>query len=259
MSIITLTTDLGNNSTYVAEIKGRLLRANSNLNIVDISHAIHAFDIAEASFIVKNVFKSFPEGSVHIIGVDTSPKRHKRHIVAKYLNHYFITADNGLFSLMFNEEEFECYELTNGGMDEKDFFPTKNLYTQTAHKLITQPETINSFTKPITDYVQKTYIRPVVEESELRGTVVYIDNFKNIFTNITKDVFEEAAKGRMFDIRLSRHENLSVISNSYDDAPEGEKVCLFNENGYLQIAINRGEAAPLLGLRKGSTIIVNFI
>lgn len=259
MSIITLTTDLGNNSTYVAEIKGELMGEDSSLTLVDISHTIHPFDIAEASFIVKNVFRSFPQGSVHIIGVDTSPKRHKRHVVAKYQGHYFITADNGLFSLMFDGEDFECYELTNGHAESKDYFPTKSIYTQAAYKLIKQVGNLTDYAKPITDYVEKTYIRPVIEENELRGTVVYIDNFKNVFTNITKDTFEQAAKGRQFDIRLSRHENINEISESYDDAAEGEKVCMFNENGFMQIAINRGEAAPLLGLRKGSVIIVDFI
>src|SRR5438445_5131475 len=102
MAIITLTTDLGDKDIYQAARKGSILKLTPTVTIVDITHSVAAFNVQQAAFILKNSFHYFPEGTVHLIGIDTVYNAYTKYLAIKYLNHYFVVADNGIFSLMFN-------------------------------------------------------------------------------------------------------------------------------------------------------------
>jgi S-adenosylmethionine hydrolase len=79
--------------------------------------------------------------------------------------------------------------------------------------------------------------------------VIHIDRFENVVINLTKEIFEQVGKGRPFSIQFMRDEEIKQLSTHYYNVQEGEKLCRFNETGYLEIAINRGKAASLLGLQ----------
>jgi hypothetical protein len=102
--------------------------------------------------------------------------------------------------------------------------------------------------EPDVEIMEKNHLRPLLGENWIEGQIIFIDNFENVIVNIKKDEFEEQRKGRSFKIVFKRDEVIERISETYADVPEGEKLALFNSGNYLEIAINKGNAAGLFGL-----------
>ena len=102
MPIITLTTDLGLKDFYVGSLKGTILNQLADVTIVDISHNIPLYDYSKAAFIVRNCYLDFPQGTIHIIGLNPEIDSESVHVAIFYNGHYFIGADNGMFSLIFD-------------------------------------------------------------------------------------------------------------------------------------------------------------
>src|ERR1700759_4425030 len=111
MAIITLTTDLGDKDIYQAALKGSILKLIAGVTIVDITHSVAAFNVQQAAFILKNSFHYFPDGTVHLIGIDTVYNTNTKYLMVRYKGHYFVGADNGIFSLMFTDEPQEMFEI----------------------------------------------------------------------------------------------------------------------------------------------------
>ncbi len=111
MAIITLTTDLGDKDIYQAALKGSILKSLPLVNIVDITHSVAAFNVQQAAFILKNSFYYFPDATVHLIGIDTVYNNDTKYLAVRYKEHYFVGADNGIFSLMFDSEPDEIVEI----------------------------------------------------------------------------------------------------------------------------------------------------
>jgi S-adenosylmethionine hydrolase len=102
-------------------------------------------------------------------------------------------------------------------------------------------------------------LHPVLIDNTLRGNIIYTDRYGNAMTNIRKDYFNQVKNGRKFSMNIMKYERISKISSSYSDVPEGEKVCIFNAAGYLEIAINKGKASELFGLNLGDYIQIEFL
>jgi S-adenosyl-L-methionine hydrolase (adenosine-forming) len=273
MILITLTTDMGNRDYYVAAVKGSILRLLPGAGIIDISHHISPFDIAQASFILRNAYTAFPKGTIHIIGVN--PEQIKRqgpfdmrdevnHVIVEKDGHYFIGADNGIFSLLFDDEPDRIFEITiDTGADPK-VFPVRNVFVPIAAKLASgiKPEELGF---PMEQLRERAIFRPVAEADLIKGTVIYIDTYGNVITNITEKLFEDVRKGRSFTIYFRREEyEITEISKTYGDVPEGEKLAFFSSSGHLEIAINRGVegsgggASSLFGLKINDTVRIEF-
>ena len=127
MSIVTLTTDFGSTDYYVGVIKGAMLCENPQINIVDISHNIKNYDIAQASYVIKNTYQSFPKGTIHVVSVNNFYSKHKKFIAIQKDGDYFIGPDNGVFSLVFKEMPKDVYELD---YQENGTFPLKDVYAK---------------------------------------------------------------------------------------------------------------------------------
>jgi S-adenosylmethionine hydrolase len=255
--IITLTTDLGNKDPYVPAVKGYILGRQPGANIIDITHRVTPFHIAEASFILKGCFADFPEGTIHIISVDADYEMEQRFIAAAAAGHYFICPDNGVLSLIIEEEQIsEVVELPF--TTDQLVSPLKNILTPAACSLLTG-EALNSLGSAWKGFVRKTHMQPVMEESIMRGTVIYVDNHGNAITNIERNHFGRYGENRKLQIYIRRNEYFDRMYTHYNEVPEGEKVCLFGTNGLLEIGINKGNASGLLGLKPGHTILVEFL
>lgn len=258
MPIITLTTDLGIKDYYVGSIKGAIYKDSPDATVVDISHDVPKFDIAQAAFIIANTFREFPEGTIHIVGVNPEETPETPHVVVVYDGHYFIGADNGIFSLIFEKTPERVMELTL--TQDTDFltFPTKDVFVKAACHLA-RGGTLAVIGKPLPELNERMMLRAVVDGSMIRGMVIYIDSYGNIITNISRHLFQKVGKGRPFTIqfRVSRYD-IHVIHNTYKDVPEGEKLALFGATGFLEVAINHGNANGLLGLRISDMIRVEF-
>ncbi len=266
MPIITLTTDLGLKDHYVASVKGAIFSEIPDITIVDITHNIDAFNIQQAAFVIRNCYKSFPKGSIHIIGVDAELSLDNSHLAVYADGHYFIGASNGTFPLLFNELMPEkIVELNISQNTDSLTFPIKDVFVIAACH-IARGGTLEIIGKEIAEFNDvKTELKPITErESEtgkdiIRGAVIYIDSYGNASTNISKNMFEQVRKGRDFVILFGREDERIVrIVEKYKDVREGDKLAIFGANGILEIAQNKGRATDLLGLKLHDYIRVEF-
>ena len=276
MSIITLITDFGTKDHFVAKIKGAIISDFPQANIIDISHQISPFNIMEAAYVIENSYQHFPEKTIHIIGVDSENTPECSHIVLKLNEQYFICADNGIMSIVCNNiKPDEIFEINiHNKTDSQD--STLKIFTQVACHLAKdgQPEIIG---KRITKIRSVKSIAPFVndEKNQIIGSVIYIDNYGNVVTNIKHSFFKEASKGRKYEISARNHK-FKRIYNNYSEIvdynileekrnDEGRALALFNSSNYLEIAIyksnpsNVGTAASLLGLKILDSITINFL
>ncbi len=276
MSIITLTTDFGLKDHSVAAVKGALYTEVENARIVDISHLISPFDIMEAAYVIKNAYHNFPEGSVHIIGVDSELTPENKHIAVHLDGHYFICANNGIVSLIASEIRPDKIVEINIHRALDTNFTVLDVFVKVAGHIM-RGGTLEVIGKPIEELKQLKYIEPQVNSSEKQiiGHVVYVDNFGNVVTNIKKNFFEAVAKGRSYNIS-ARHVEFKTIHESYSEAinfdvpaskreSSGKKLALFNASDYLELAIYKsnpqtsGGASTLFGLEVMDTITINFL
>jgi len=257
MAIITLTTDLGYKDFYQAALKGSILSLSQNLNIVDITHSISAFNIPQAAFVLKNAFPYFPKGTVHLIGINSVFDEKTKYLAVKYKDHYFVGSDNGLFSLMFDEKPTAIVELNI--MQDLKFlhFPLTDIFAKAAAHLA-QGGKIEDIGIAVAELEEKVNLQPVIEKNIIKGSVIYIDSFQNVITNISKDLFSKIQQNRDFTLYFRKNESISQLSWHYNEVPEGEKLCLFGISNYLEIAINKGNASGLLGLHLGDIVRVEF-
>jgi S-adenosylmethionine hydrolase len=257
MAIITLTTDLGDKDIYQAALKGSILKLTPTVTIIDITHSVAAFNVQQAAFILKNSFHYFPEGTVHLIGIDTVYNAYTKYLAVRYKGHYFVGADNGIFSLMFTEDAEEMTEINI--MQDLKFlhFPLADIFVKAACHLA-KGGTLQEIGLPVATLEKKMNLQPVVEKNVIKGSVIYIDSFQNVITNITKEFFNSEQKGRRFVLYFKRNETINHLSWHYNEVPEGEKLCMFGISDHLEIAINKGNASGLLGLNLGDSVIIDF-
>ncbi|TAE36134.1 MAG: hypothetical protein EAY66_07695 [Sphingobacteriales bacterium] len=257
MAIITLTTDLGYKDFYQAALKGSILKILPSVTIVDVTHEIQAFNISRAAFILKNCFNYFPQGTVHLIGIDTVYSKQQKYLALKYNGHYFVGSDNGIFSLIFEAEPEEIVEI-NILQDLKFLhFPLTDILVKAACSLAAGGK-LSQIGIPANGIVQRISLHPGLEGSQINGSVIFIDTFQNVITNVTKDFFTKVQRGRNFTLYLRKHETIKQLSWHYNEVPEGEKLCLFGISNHLEIAINKGNASGLLGLKINDSIKIEF-
>ena len=258
MAIITLTTDLGLKDYYVASVKAAILKEQPEINIIDITHNIPSFDLQQTAFVVKNCFFDFPEGTIHIIGVNSETNIDTPHVAILYKGHYFIGADNGVFSLIFDEPAEKIVDLTISQDTNRVTFPTKDVFVKAACH-IARGGTLEVIGKLKEEVAVKTLFRAVSENNIIKGMATYIDHYGNVITNINESLFKSFGNGRKFTIFFRSEEyEIKTISPSYCSVTEGERVALFSSTGYIEIAMNKGNAHQLFGINQGDLIRIEF-
>ncbi|MCB0397899.1 MAG: SAM-dependent chlorinase/fluorinase, partial [Flavobacteriales bacterium] len=216
------------------------------------------FDIFQASFVLKNAYPNFPKGTVHMAAVNAHPGGDTTYVALEYDGHYFIGTDNGLFSIVLDQPPSKVVELTINQDSDLMTFPEKDLFVKAACHLA-RGGTLEVLGRTYHNLMQRTVLQPVTESNLIKGSVIYIDVYGNVITNITANDFRQIGKGKAFNISFRRPGyDISELYQSYDEVPEGEKLALFGAAGYLEVAINKGHAANLLGLRVGEILRVDF-
>jgi S-adenosyl-L-methionine hydrolase (adenosine-forming) len=256
MAIITLTTDFGLKDHYVSAIKGSILNQLPSVSIIDISHNIEKYNLLEASYILKESYPNFPPGTIHLIGINTELANSGGYVLVKQYGHYFIGADNGIFSLLFDEtpQQIRQLEIDPG---QKLSFPARDIFAKTACNLA-QGTDFNSIGKTKTELLQRIPFRATSMGDNIRGSFVYVDSYDNVTTNIDRLLFDQVGQNRPFIIELARVA-IGKISIEYSDVPEGEVLAIFNSSGYLEIAMRNGKASGLLNLKINDSITIRFI
>lgn len=258
MHIITLTSDWKNDDYYVASIKGKLLSRCPQSTIVDISHKIEPFKLVQAAFILRHSYNTFPEGSIHIIAVNTEPDKDKKLLAAQIAGHYFICADNGILGMLGDIEPDQIVEIPEDKAARATTFIANDVFADIACSLA-KGKPLEELGKKTEQYQNPISLKPTLNENSIIGSVLYIDSYQNAITNISKDFFERTGKGRPFRIFVqSKHYMLEQINERYNETPDGELLAIFNSLGLLEIAIRNGNAAGLLRLTGDSTIRIDF-
>lgn len=274
MAIITFTSDYGLVDHRVPAVKGKILSLNESAQIIDISHEIQAYNLLQTAYIVRNAYSFFPKGTVHIISVDSFFTKARKSIIYEADGHYFIAADNGLLSLVFYDiKPTGVWEITfNNRFDDEVSFTSTDIFAPAAVHLQNGglPEIIG---RKLDEPKQLSFPRPVFNESKkmIIGEIMYIDNFGNMVTNISKKFFEKSSVGFENFILKFRNLALTKIYNQYtefvsdwDEEAQyhGKSAAVFNDAGLLELTIYKGNssngAKTLFGLKVGESIFVEF-
>ena len=275
MPIVTLTTDFGYKDYSVSVIKGALIQQISDVTIIDISHEISPYNPSETAYILKNAFRSFPSGSIHIIGVESEWTPENSHLVMEFEEHYFISSDNGVLSLI--KEDFIATKIVEINIHKKiiSAFPVLDVFINVAAHIARKGK-LEVIGKSITMIKELTNIKPVVnkDKNQILGSVIYIDNYGNLVTSIKESLFDEVGKSRNFTI-FARSVKFKKIYKSYSQAinfnlpkekreEDGKKIALFNTAGHLELAVYKsnpltiGGAGSLFGLGYRDPVTVQF-
>lgn len=258
MAIITLLTDWGLRDHYTAMVKGKILSRIPGAHIVDISHQARVFNLNNAAFILKNAYHHFPEGTFHIVDVFADATIEMPHILAVYKNHYFIGANNGLFSLVFDESPEKIFEIDMIQDTDTFTFATFDIFIKVV-KHLSDGGNLAEVGHPGHRLINRIALRPVTSENLIKGHVVYVDHYENVITNITKSLFYSVGQKRPFKIYFGASRfSISKISQSYKDVHPGEMLAFFNSTGHLEIAVSVANAAGLLGLNVDDTVRIEF-
>ena len=275
MPIVTLMTDFGNKDYAVAAVKGAILSTVEKPEIIDISHVIAPYNPTQAAYVLKNAYRTFPKGSIHIIGVASEKTPETQHLAMQFDGHYFIGADNGIFSMITGDLKYDKMVAINIHDNMPATYPVLEVFVWVAAHL-SRNGTLEVVGQPVNKIKELKELRPVVNPKgdQILGAVIYLDNYGNVITNITRKIFREVGKSRSFTI-FARNVKFKKVYETYSEAidfsipkekreEDGKKIALFNDADHLELAIYKsnpqtvGSAQSLFGLEYRETITVKF-
>jgi S-adenosylmethionine hydrolase len=264
MSIITLLTDFGTDDEYVGLMKGVILSINPSATIVDLTHQIDSQDIVQAAFTIHSGYHYFPEGTVHLIVVDPGVGTERGLLALKLKNHFFIAPDNGVLTLLLNEKEISSLVLISNSSFfraavSRTFHGRDILAPVGAH--IANGLDINEL-GPDIDVQNVVCLENLgarrIKNGEIRGQIVAIDHFGNLITNIDSELLTgslHAGPEKKIQIKI-RSNTINGLSETYGGVRSNTPLALIGSRGYLEIAINEGNAAQFLKAKKKDPVRV---
>lgn len=255
-NIITIISDWGLRDHYVASFKGALMSKAPDAVIVDISHEVNKYQLKQAAFILKNSWKNFPEGTIHIIGVKSIESVECPHVVVQSNKHFFIGTDNGFFDLCIDTPIDRAIALDIIQDSPYYTFPERDRFIKAAvHILRGEPlEELGHELEKLKEFYK---IQPVFYNNVITAHVVYIDSYGNVYFNLTKAEFDNWVGAKKIRIEYKGYEIQFV--KAYDDVEISKACSFFSSSGFLQVAINMGSAANLLGIDDSSNIKITVL
>jgi S-adenosyl-L-methionine hydrolase (adenosine-forming) len=259
--IVTLTTDFGLNDHFVGTMKGVILNICPDAEIVDISHAVQAFDVLDGALAIAQSYAVFPAGSVNMVVVDPGVGSARRPIIVAADRHYFVAPDNGVLSLVYaREERLRVYHVTADHyflQPVSQTFHGRDVFSPVAAWLAKGVDP-GKFGEEITDYVRFNLPKPKpVDANTVKGIVLKADRFGNLVTNFTPEdlpgLFQDPRPA--FKIVIGQRET-SKVCTSYVEGQANELFGIVGSMGYLEIAANRASAAQLAGATKGAEVTI---
>ncbi|HLN21725.1 MAG TPA: SAM-dependent chlorinase/fluorinase [Bacteroidales bacterium] len=254
MPVITLTTEWKPDDFYYGIIKGRLSTLCPGASIIVNAGNIDPFDIAHASFVIRNTYRSYPAGTVHIICIHSEADCEREHLIVCAKDHYFVGTDNGIFNLILNSEPDEIIKIASGDITDE-----LEIFAQAAAGLCNGLKASQMGTK-VDTLVEKLPLRATIDKDVVTGSIIFIDSYGNAISNITREVFSRVFENRDFKILIQSNRNhTSHISERYSDVPVGELLARFNQLDLLEIAVNGANVSELLSISTGSVIRVDAL
>ena len=259
--IITLTTDYGINDHLVGSMKGVILNINPEVMLIDITHGVMSHDILDGAITIGQAYRYYPPKTVHVVVVDPGVGTPRRPILVAADQHYLVGPDNGVFSAVYDQAEaLHVWNLTSEHYFRQPMsntFHGRDIFAPVAAWL-TKSWQCSAFGEPITDFVRFSLPKPKADGNVIKGVVLKIDHFGNLMTNLTPEnspaLFAENAK---FTIRVGNGA-VSKIVPTFAGGAAGEAVAVLGSSGYLEIALNRGNAARTLAAARGAEVTVEL-
>ena len=253
MAIITFTSDFGLKDAYVAIVKAKILTENPALTIIDISHEVESADLANAAFLLASTYNQFAKGTVHLTAIDSVGAKGDKYIALEHNGHFFVGTNNGLLSLITEKTPDKVIELESALVST---FPAKDVLAKAAAKLASGIP-LNELGNDLADFKRLIGRSVRATKKEIAGTVIKVDYYGNLITNINKRDFEILSKDKKYRVKFGRQDatKLNLQSN---EAEPGDWFVYFNHLGLLEIGIRNGNASQLLGLKFDSPVWVKF-
>lgn len=258
--IITLTTDFGTGSPYVAAMKGVILSINPQATIVDISHAIEPQNVRQGALAIEQVARWFPPGTLHVAVVDPGVGTDRRIVYARFGEQHFIAPDNGLLSRLALSSRpstiITVSDPTHWLPEVSATFHGRDIMAPVAAWLSLGLDSARL--GPVqADIERLDWTEARVTANKIEGTVQSIDSFGNLITDISAAALERAPRGEEITIFCDDHETHGIF-NAYGDQPEMTLIALVGSSGQLELAIVGDSAALMLGVRVGTPVIVKW-
>jgi len=259
--MITLTSDFGLKDPYVAEMKGVILTINPNATLIDITHEIDKFDLRAAAFTLASATPYFPPNTVHLAIVDPGVGTERRAIIVETTKGFFIGPDNGiLIPAAQNQEIKSIRQITNPKFSlskASATFHGRDIFAPAAAYLDKGVHPVE-FGPKVNDPVTPDFAKAKLRREYFHGEVLHIDGFGDIVTNIPGRVthFDE---DKPVQVEFEGESIKIKFVHAYAESKGSEPVFLLGSHGFLEIAINKGNAAERLHLRTGDKIKVKSV
>lgn len=258
LPLITLTTDFGADSPYVAQMKGVIYSRLADCRIVDVTHSIVPQSVREAAFLLPTNVLLFPPGAVHVVVVDPGVGTERNILCVRSGKQYLIGPDNGLFSMFFDKPDCDVRRLEDRSFwrsEVSDTFHGRDIMAPVAAALAADA---NQFEKigsavPLEQVVRIEFPPVVIEGNGIQGQIVYVDSFGNLISNLSRQQVESVLAKSDLCVRLEKHV-IRRITRTYGDAADGSVVALFGSSEYLEIAVVGGNAATALSAGVGTAV-----
>ena len=259
--VITLTTDFGTNDHFVGVMKGVILNINPKVQIVDITHAVPPQDVHGAAFLIDSTFRYFPDGTIHVVVVDPGVGSRRRAIICQTDTAYFVCPDNGILSYVLgNDTTHRVVALGNTDFwlsQVSNTFHGRDIFAPVAAHL-SRGISLGQFGDAVHNVARLPIQIPQVTETAIEGSVIWIDHFGNLITNLTSDMLESFGMDNAFVIRAGKAV-ISQLNRAYAESEKGECLAIIGSSGYLEISVNQGSAAHVLGLKRDDVVQIHKI
>jgi S-adenosylmethionine hydrolase len=251
MKFVTFSSDFGLEDGYVGSVQGVLLQMCPDIKIINVTHSIEPFRIEKAAYLLVGYYNNFPKGTVHIIVVDPGVGSERKPVILRTANYYFVGPDNGIFSYLISKEAYTAYTIDihkikkfNPVGDLSATFHARDLFAPTAALIAKgiRPEHIGSI------YAGKLVSlpnHPDYENDFVTSHIINIDRFGNITCNFTRFDLERITRRSIKKVSI-KGKSFNKIHNTYSDVKQGEFLALWGSAGFLEIAMNQGNAAENL-------------
>lgn len=259
--IITLTTDFGTNDHFVGAVKGVILDIVPEAAIVDVTHAIQAYDVLDGAIAISQTYSYFPTGTVHMVVVDPGVGTTRRPIIASSDGYHFVAPDNGVLSMVYaKEERIHVRHITSEHYFRQavsSTFHGRDVFAPVAAYLAKFVDS-HKFGDEIEDYVKFAAPRPkATADNRMRAVVLKVDRFGNLITNITAEDIPALFTDQPGKFKLVvGNKEITEIRKAYAEGKQGEVFGILGSMGYLEIVANRTPAAQLTGANKGSEVSI---
>jgi len=256
-SIITLTSDFGLQDHFVSVMKAVILGIHPESRLIDISHQIPAQDVMACAWVLRNSSMHFPPGTVHLVVVDPGVGTKRTPVAIRINDQFFVGPDNGIFSLIADEHEYEAYELNNRNYwkpNPSNTFHGRDIFAPVAAHLASGVP-ITELGERIDELVTYRWATPIADKDGIQGWVLHIDSFGNLVTNISSEIINEAIGEGSVKIYVG-NTILNQMVDTYGDVEDGEPAAYIGSTGMLEIAIAKGNASEMLGVVKGAQISI---